>query len=106
MKKGIKEKDIRDFEKYANKLDELMKRIQEYHPTANYYLNMDDLQLMCDAPFIDGKDGDIKYNENAIQLKDRFWLCPQCNTYHNRDENASYNIKNEGLRIVKEMEIA
>ena len=66
MKKGIKEKDIRDFEKYANKLDELMKRIQEYHPTANYYLNMDDLQLMCDAPFIDGKDGDIKYNENAI----------------------------------------
>ena len=42
----------------------------------------------------------------GLQLKDRFWLCPQCNTYHNRDENASYNIKNEGLRIVKEMEIA
>lgn len=46
------------------------------------------------------------YKNEGLQLKDRFWLCPQCNTYHNRDENASYNIKNEGLRIVKEMEIA
>lgn len=46
MRNGIKEKDIRDFEKYAQKLDDVMKRIQEYHPTANYYLNMDNLQLM------------------------------------------------------------
>lgn len=65
MKKGIKEKDIRDFEKYAQKLDEVMKRIQEYCPSANYYLNMDNLQLMCDEPFIDGKDGAIKYNDDA-----------------------------------------
>lgn len=65
MTKGIKEKDIRDFEKYAKKLDEVMKRIQEYHPTANYYLNMDELQLMCDEPFIDGEDGDIEHNKDA-----------------------------------------
>lgn len=61
MRNGIKEKDIRDFEKYAQKLDDVMKRIQEYHPTANYYLNMDNLQLMSDAPF----DDNYKYNENA-----------------------------------------
>ena len=46
------------------------------------------------------------YKNEGLQLKDRFWLCPQCNTCHNRDKNASYNIKNEGLRIIKEMEIA
>lgn len=61
MKNGIKEKDIRDFEKYAQKMDDIMKRIQEYHPTANYYLNMDSFQLMSDEPF----DENERYNENA-----------------------------------------
>lgn len=45
MRKGIKEKDIRDFEKYANKLDETMKRILEYNPNAEIFLNMDNLEL-------------------------------------------------------------
>lgn len=61
MRNGIKEKDIKDFEKYAQKLDDIMKRIQEYHPTTNYYLNMDNLQLMSDVPF----DNNCRYNENA-----------------------------------------
>ena len=43
------------------------------------------------------------YKNDGLQLKDRFWVCPECNTFHNRDENASYNIKNEGLRILKEI---
>jgi hypothetical protein len=47
MQKGIKEKDIRDFEKYATKLKELLERIQEYCPEANYYLAMSDLNLLC-----------------------------------------------------------
>ena len=33
---------------------------------------------------------------DALSLKDRSWICPQCKTEHNRDENASYNIKREG----------
>lgn len=61
MRNGIKEKDIRDFEKYAQKLDDIMKRIQEYHPTANYYLNMDNFQLMSDDPF----DYNGRYNAKA-----------------------------------------
>ena len=65
MTNGIKAKDIRDFEKYAQKLDDVMKRIQTYHPTANYYLNMDDLQLMSEEPFLDGEYGTIEYNEKA-----------------------------------------
>lgn len=53
MRKGIKEKDIRDFEKYANKLDEVMKRILKYNPKAEIFLNMDVLELFGNASFSD-----------------------------------------------------
>ena len=36
------------------------------------------------------------YKNKELALKDRFWTCPDCNTKHDRDENASSNIKNEG----------
>ena len=38
MKQGIKEKDIKDFEKYAHKLNDVVKRIRAYKPDANVYL--------------------------------------------------------------------
>ncbi len=38
MKQGIKEKDIKDFEKYAHKLNDDVKRIRAYKPDANVYL--------------------------------------------------------------------
>jgi hypothetical protein len=47
MHKGIKEKDIRDFEKCCRKLSEIMRRIQEYCPEANGYLDDDTMNLMC-----------------------------------------------------------
>jgi hypothetical protein len=69
MRNGIKEKDIRDFEKYARKLDDIMKRIQEYHPTANYYLNMDSLQLMSDDPFDDNERYNAKAEVSSVWIR-------------------------------------
>lgn len=39
MVNGIKEKDIRDFEKYAIKLREVLCRIRKYKPEANAFLS-------------------------------------------------------------------
>jgi len=35
-----------------------------------------------------------------LSLKDREWTCPSCNTKHDRDINASINIRNQGLKIL------
>jgi len=36
------------------------------------------------------------YVNKSLELKERSWLCPECNTHHNRDRNASYNILRVG----------
>jgi putative transposase len=38
-------------------------------------------------------------NPDTKNLSIRAWDCPQCGTHHDRDVNASINIKNEGMRI-------
>ena len=38
-------------------------------------------------------------NNETKNLTIRFWKCPQCNAYHDRDINAAINIRNEGMKI-------
>lgn len=38
------------------------------------------------------------HENNGLEIKDRKWTCPKCNSHHDRDVNASINIRNEGLK--------
>lgn len=40
------------------------------------------------------------YKKKDLKLSDRFWVCPECNTNHDRDLNASRNILVEGQRVL------
>ena len=42
------------------------------------------------------------YKNKNLELKDRIWTCPQCNTQHDRDVNVAKNILREGLKEFEE----
>ena len=41
------------------------------------------------------------YIKKDLKLSDRQWICPECGAVIDRDFNAAYNIKDEGLKIYK-----
>lgn len=45
------------------------------------------------------------HKNTELKLKDRGWTCSNCETEHDRDFNASTNIKVEGLRIARELQL-
>ena len=40
------------------------------------------------------------YIYKGLKLSERDWTCPECNTHHDRDLNAAYNIKYFGLKAL------
>jgi len=42
------------------------------------------------------------WKNNNLTLRERVWTCLNCGNTHDRDENASVNLRNEGVRILKE----
>lgn len=63
MRQGIKEKDIRDFEKYAQKLSSVMNRIREYKPEANAFLACEGLSTVLNLM----SDDHCDYRRNEQQ---------------------------------------
>lgn len=45
------------------------------------------------------------YKNTDLTLAEHEWTCPECTTHHQRDVNASKNLKREGIRLLKEKEI-
>jgi putative transposase len=45
------------------------------------------------------------FKNKDLKLKDRSWTCLECNAEHDRDINASINLKKEGIRLLKEQNI-
>ncbi|MEH2352634.1 RNA-guided endonuclease TnpB family protein [Nostoc sp.] len=41
------------------------------------------------------------YQIGEMPLDIREWTCPHCNTHHDRDANATQNIRAEGIRMIK-----
>ena len=60
MKQGIKAKDIRDFEKAVERLDEVLERIQQYKPAAYIYVAPSQINLMSE------KNDEVSVNQDLI----------------------------------------
>jgi putative transposase len=45
---------------------------------------------------------DCGYVYHKLSLKERYWYCPKCGVWHDRDENAAKNIYAEGFRVLRE----
>ncbi|MFX0069509.1 MAG: RNA-guided endonuclease TnpB family protein [Candidatus Hermodarchaeota archaeon] len=43
------------------------------------------------------------WKNNNLTLGERAWTCEICGTTHEKDENASINLRKEGIRILKEL---
>ncbi len=73
-----------------------------FYTMLEYKANWNDKTIVkIDRFFPSSKTCNVcNYINQDLTLKDREWTCPSCNTVHDRDFNASINIKKQGLKIL------
>jgi putative transposase len=73
-----------------------------FYTMLEYKANWNDkIIVKIDRFFPSSKTCNVcNYINQNLTLKDRKWTCPSCNTIHDRDFNASINIKKQGLKIL------
>ena len=73
-----------------------------FYAMLEYKANWNDkIIVKIDRFFPSSKTCNIcNYINQDLTLKDRKWTCKSCNTIHDRDFNASINIKKQGLKIL------
>jgi putative transposase len=45
------------------------------------------------------------YINKELTLKDREWDCPKCETHHDRDRNAAYNLRDDGIKYLEKQRV-
>ena len=78
--------------------------LRTFYSLLEYKSNWYDRQLVKVDKFYASSKlcSNCGYKNDKLELKDRSWVCSNCNTEHDRDFNASVNILNEGLKILNE----
>ena len=73
-----------------------------FYTMLEYKANWNDKTIIrIDRFFPSSKTCNVcNYINQDLTLKDREWTCKSCNTVHDRDFNASINIKKQGLKIL------
>lgn len=73
-----------------------------FYTMLEYKANWNDKVIVkIDRFFPSSKTCNVcNYINQDLTLKDRKWTCKSCNTIHDRDFNASINIKKQGLKIL------
>jgi len=73
-----------------------------FYSMLEYKANWNDKTIVKIDRFFPGSKtcSVCNYINQGLTLKDREWICPSCKTVHDRDFNASINIKKQGLKIL------
>jgi putative transposase len=71
-----------------------------FYTMLEYKANWNDKTVVkIDRFFPSSKTCNVcNYINQDLTLKDREWTCKSCNTVHDRDFNASINIKKQGFK--------